>query len=95
MKEKTAKKIEYEVLNVANEVVFSGSGPETLQYCKENSNIANTVREIGNNKMTLPMGVWCWLAEKVVSAIEARENKKKEKEAKKKWRKKEKSLLSE
>ena len=90
MKEKTPKNIEYEVLNVANEVVFSGSGPDTLQYCKENSNIANTVHEIGNNKMSLPMGVWCWLAEKVESAIKAREDKKLKKEEQKEWRKKEK-----
>ena len=96
MKKKKTKKIEYEVLNVANEVVFSGSGPETLTWCNENKNIANTVREVGNSKVpALKMELWCWLAEKVVSAIEARENKKKEKEAKKKWRKKEKSLLSE
>lgn len=84
MKEKTAKKIEYEVLNVANEVVFSGSGPETLTWCNENKNIANTVREVGNSKVpALKMEVWCWLAGLVQNAIEKREEKKKKKEAKK------------
>ena len=89
MKEKVQKKIEYEVLNVANEVVFSGNGPEALQWCKENSNVANKVREAGTDRILL-VNIWIWLAEKVESAIKAREDKKLKKEAKKEWRKKEK-----
>ena len=91
MKKKDIKKIDYEVLNVANEVVFTGSGPDTLTWCNENKNIANTVREVGNSKVpALKMEVWCWLAGLVQNAIEKREEKKKKKEEQKEWRKKEK-----
>ena len=83
MKKKETKEIEYEVLNVANEVVFTGSGPDTLTWCNENKNIANTVREVGNSKVpALKMEVWCWLAGLVQNAIQKREEKKKKKEGK-------------
>ena len=87
-KEKKEKSVpEYEVLNVANEVVFTGIAPECLAYCRENMNIANTVHEKTKKGLTISAGVWVWLASKVEDVIKRREEKQKKKEEKKNARK--------
>ena len=82
------KKIpQYECVNVADEVIYTGTAPEVLAFYQdgENEKKVYIIREVGK-KQGLVASIWVPLAKVVQGAVEKHTNKKKEREVKKNGR---------